>query len=71
VKRRGPREARNPRTGEKALVPEKPAVTFKPGHVMQERVAALGNRGPRGAEAADPAKVDESSLAGKGEEHAA
>jgi len=70
VKRRGPRKARNPRTGEKVLVPEKSVVTFKPGHVMQERVAALGNRSPRGAEPADPARVDESSIAAKGEEHA-
>ena len=45
VKRRGPRKARNPRTGEKVLVPEKRVVTFKPGHVMQQRVAALGNTG--------------------------
>ena len=38
VKRRGPRKARNPRTGGKVLVPEKLVVTFKPGQTMQERV---------------------------------
>ena len=41
VKRRGPRKARNPRTGEKVFVPEKSAVTFKPGQSMQQRVEAL------------------------------
>ena len=44
VKRRGPRKARNPRTGEKILVPEKCVVTFKPGRVMQQRVEAFANR---------------------------
>ena len=38
LKWRKPREARNPRTGEKVIVPEKCTVTFKPGQVMQERV---------------------------------
>lgn len=41
VKRRGPRKARNPRTGEKVFIPERSVVTFKPGQVMQERVEAL------------------------------
>lgn len=53
VKRRAPRKARNPRTGEKVFVPEKFVVTFKPGKEMEERVkelerqaaaAARGNR---------------------------
>jgi len=44
VKRRGPRKARNPRTGEKVFVPEKCVVTFKPGQVMQQRVAALSGQ---------------------------
>ena len=48
VKRRGPRKARNPRTGEKVFVPEKRVVTFKPGHGMQQRVEALGNAGAEG-----------------------
>jgi nucleoid DNA-binding protein len=38
VRRRKPRKARNPRTGEKVMVPAKCTVTFKPGRVMQERV---------------------------------
>ena len=44
VKRRGPRKARNPRTGEKVFVPEKSVVTFKPGQLVQQRVEALGHR---------------------------
>jgi nucleoid DNA-binding protein len=43
VKRRGPRKARNPKTGEEVFVPKRCVVTFKPGQVMQQRVAALGN----------------------------
>jgi nucleoid DNA-binding protein len=43
VKRRGPRPARNPRTGEKVLVPERVVVTFKAGREMQERVRQLQN----------------------------
>jgi nucleoid DNA-binding protein len=38
VKNRKPRQARNPRTGEKVLVPERAVVTFKPGLEMEERV---------------------------------
>ena len=52
VKRRGPRRARNPRTGEKVSVPEKSVVTFKPGQTMQQRVEALGNANGDGAETA-------------------
>jgi len=44
VRRRAPRKARNPRTGEKVVVPEKCVVTFKPGQVVQERVEALAHR---------------------------
>ena len=33
VKRRAPRKARNPRTGDDVFVPEKFVVTFKPGKV--------------------------------------
>ena len=44
VKRRGPRKARNPRTGEKVFVPEKCVVTFKPGQIMQQRVEALSGQ---------------------------
>ena len=38
VRWRKPREARNPRTGEKVMVPEKCTVIFKPGHAIEERV---------------------------------
>ena len=41
VKERRPRRARNPRTGERVSVPAKRVVTFKPGKVMEERVARL------------------------------
>jgi len=41
VKRRDPRKARNPRTGDKVFVPEKFVVTFKPGKEMEERVKEL------------------------------
>ncbi len=41
VKRRARRKARNPRTGEKVLVPEKFVVTFKPGKEMEKRVREL------------------------------
>jgi integration host factor subunit beta len=38
VKRRAPRKARNPRTGDKVFVPAKNVVTFKPGKEMEELV---------------------------------
>jgi len=41
VKRRAPRRARNPRTGDKVFVPEKFVVTFKPGKEMEARVRQL------------------------------
>jgi len=41
VKRRAPRKARNPRTGEKVDVAEKFVVTFKPGKEMEQRVREL------------------------------
>ena len=39
VKKRKPRQGRNPRTGEKVMVGERFTVTFKPGRVLKERVA--------------------------------
>ena len=36
VKRRAPRKARNPRTGEKVLTPARNVVTFKPGREMRD-----------------------------------
>ena len=44
VRRRKPRKARNPRTGDKAMVPEKLVVVFKAGRVMQERVEKESRR---------------------------
>src|SRR5580704_1627543 len=41
VKKRKPRNAHNPRTGEKVMVPAKLVVTFKPGLEMEERVSQL------------------------------
>ena len=41
VKKRKPRKARNPKTGEKVKVPARLVVTFKPGRVMEERVRQL------------------------------
>src|SRR5450432_1779347 len=41
VRKRKPRTARNPRTGEKVKVPAKMVVTFKPGREMEERVGRL------------------------------
>ena len=41
VKQRAARVGRNPKTGEKVKVPKKCVVVFKPGKVMEERVAKL------------------------------
>ncbi|MGL6195510.1 MAG: HU family DNA-binding protein [Thermoguttaceae bacterium] len=41
VKHRAPRIAQNPKTGEKVKVPAKTVVSFKPGRVMEQEVAAL------------------------------
>jgi nucleoid DNA-binding protein len=46
VKRRKPRRARNPRTGEKVMVPARLTVTFQPGLAMQQRVESLGKEDP-------------------------
>ncbi|MCI0339560.1 MAG: integration host factor subunit beta [Planctomycetales bacterium] len=39
VKQRAARKARNPRTGAQVHVPPKKVVVFKPGRLMEERVA--------------------------------
>jgi len=41
VKKRKPRKARNPRTGEKVKVPARLVVTFKPGLKMEEQISQL------------------------------
>jgi nucleoid DNA-binding protein len=46
VRRRKPRKARNPRTGQAVDVPAKVVVTFKPGQAMGERVGALKGEAP-------------------------
>jgi integration host factor subunit beta len=52
VKRRAPRRARNPRTGDKVLVPEKFVVTFKPGREMEKLVCEPEQRAAAKARAA-------------------
>jgi integration host factor subunit beta len=59
VKRRAPRKARNPRTGDKVFVPEKFVVTFKPGKEMEERVVELERQ------AAAAARTSRSKTPGK------
>jgi integration host factor subunit beta len=54
VKRRAPRKARNPRTGDKVFVPEKFVVTFKPGKEMEERVKELERQAAAAARATRP-----------------
>jgi len=44
VKRRAPRKARNPRTGDQVNVAEKYVVTFKPGKEMEQRVRELARQ---------------------------
>ncbi len=41
VRKRKPRKARNPRTGEKVKVPAKMVVAFKPGREMQDEIGKL------------------------------
>jgi len=44
VKKRKPRQARNPRTGEKVMVGERFTVKFKPGWVIKELAMENGDR---------------------------
>ena len=41
VKTRAERKARNPRTGQEVKVPQRCAVSFKPGKVMEAKIAGL------------------------------
>ena len=41
IKQRKKRMARNPRTGEEVKVPAKCVVSFKPGKIMEEKIAKL------------------------------
>ncbi|MFM9024049.1 MAG: HU family DNA-binding protein, partial [Planctomycetaceae bacterium] len=45
IKKREERTARNPRTGERVVVPAKSVVTFKPGKEMEARVRELDRQG--------------------------
>jgi integration host factor subunit beta len=58
VKRRAPRKARNPRTGDKVFVPEKYVVTFKPGKEMEERVTELERQAAVAARASRAKTID-------------
>ncbi|HBO46212.1 MAG TPA: integration host factor subunit beta [Planctomycetaceae bacterium] len=51
VKRRAPRKARNPRTGDDVFVPEKFVVTFKPGKEMEQQVRELEEQAAAEAQA--------------------
>ncbi|MEN6449092.1 MAG: HU family DNA-binding protein [Thermoguttaceae bacterium] len=61
VKRRAPRKARNPRTGDKVFVPEKFVVTFKPGKEMEERVKELERQAAATARARSKTGGDDSA----------
>ena len=39
VRDKGPREGRNPRTGEPAAIPARRVVTFRPSMVLKQRIA--------------------------------
>ena len=56
-KRKAPRTARNPRTGDKIHVPEKVTVKFKAGRMMKERLqeSAPGGASPAAGGDASPA----------------
>ena len=45
VKERAPRKARNPRTGETLIVPERQAIVFKPGRAFEEQLASVVGSG--------------------------
>jgi nucleoid DNA-binding protein len=66
VKRRAPRKARNPRTGDKVYVPEKFVVTFKPGKEMEERVRELERQAAASAEAQKRLQADSRTSAVSG-----
>lgn len=63
VKKRAPRKARNPRTGEKVDVAEKFVVTFKPGKEMEQRVRELERRAAVAKAALERAKIDSKPVA--------
>jgi nucleoid DNA-binding protein len=62
VKRRAPRKARNPRTGDKVNVPEKYVVTFKPGKEMEQRVRELERQAAAKAAQADGVRLSQETV---------
>jgi nucleoid DNA-binding protein len=62
VKRRAPRKARNPRTGDKVYVPAKNVVTFKPGKEMEELVRKMDPANLPLEEATSDADLDSNGL---------
>lgn len=54
VKSRAARRARNPKTGDEVIVPEKHVVTFKPGKYMESRVQDADLSGESLSQAGDP-----------------
>ncbi|MBI3862006.1 MAG: integration host factor subunit beta [Planctomycetia bacterium] len=52
VTKRAARKARNPRTGEKLVVPAKLVVTFTPGKEMKKRIQRISEGQPKTSDAA-------------------
>ena len=71
VKRRAPRKARNPRTGDKVYVPAKNVVTFKPGKEMEELVRKMNPENlPLLQEGSDADEENDGSVEPVAEPHA-
>ena len=63
VRMRKARKARNPRTGQEVMVPEKAVVTFKAGKIMEEKVEKTGAELDGTAAAAAAPKAEPAKLA--------
>lgn len=57
LKRRAPRKARNPRTGDRVDVPSKTIVYFKPGRAMREMLARFNVTDSNARPAARPRRA--------------
>lgn len=64
LKRRKPRTARNPKTGDSVQVPEKTVVSFKPGKVMKAKVMDTVPAGVAETDGDDADDEDEAEEAG-------
>jgi integration host factor subunit beta len=62
IRRRNARQGRNPRTGEKVMVPERCRVIFKPGRALAERVCANGQTAAAGCKTRPKGSKAESAL---------